>query len=82
MLTPEPHVPHILRGEVRGVRGGVLWGMTHPGLATVDLWAQDADRRNMARVVLDRQRIAELRVLLDAMEAAIDGQAGAVAPSP
>ena len=55
MLTPSAHTPHIMEGEVRGTDGSVGWGMTHPGLATADLWAQDADRRNMARLQLDRK---------------------------
>jgi hypothetical protein len=38
--------------------------MTHTGIATVDLWACDADRRNMARVVLDADGVRELIALL------------------
>lgn len=64
MLHPEPHIPHIACGEVRGTDDSVAWGMTHPGLLTVDLWVQDADRRNMARLQLDRAGCAAVMALL------------------
>lgn len=64
MLTPEPHIPHIACGEVRGTDDSVAWGMTHPGLLTVDLWVQDADRRNMARLQLDRKKCFAVMALL------------------
>jgi hypothetical protein len=64
MLTPSPTVPHICCGEVRGEDGSVAWLMTHTGIATVDLWACDADRRNMARVVLDEAGVRALVALL------------------
>lgn len=67
MLRPAAHIPHILEGEVRGVDGSVTWGMTHPGLQTVDLWVQDQDRRNMARLVLTRAGCAEVQALLAEM---------------
>lgn len=84
MLEPAEHVPHICIGEVRGADGSVAWLMTHPGLATVDLWACDADRRNIARVALDLAGVIRLRELLGEVAAAMlaAGQAGAVAPSP
>lgn len=71
MLEPAEHVPHICLGEVHGSGGSVAWLMTHPGVATVDLWACDADRRNMARVVLDMATVIRLRELLGEVAAAM-----------
>lgn len=64
MLRPAAHVPHILEGEVRGTDGSVAWGMTRPGLQTVDLWVQDQDRRNMGRLQLDAAGCAALLTLV------------------
>jgi hypothetical protein len=63
-MQPETHCPHICSGEVRGSDGSVAWLMTHSGIATVDLWACDADKRNMARVVLDADGVRALVALL------------------
>ena len=63
MLQPAAHTPHIMEAEVRGTDGSVGWGMTHPGLATADLWAQDADRRNVARLQLDRKGLVAIAEL-------------------
>lgn len=62
-MHQEQHIPHICSGEVRG-SDGVVWLMTHPGIATVDLWACDGDKRNMARVVLDADGVRALVALL------------------
>lgn len=53
-LEPEPTVPHVSVGEVIGEDGSKMWCMHAAGVETGDLWACDADRRNMARVQLDR----------------------------
>ena len=63
-MHPETHIPHVCSGEVRGSDGSAAWLMTHPGIATVDLWACDADRRNMARVQLDADGVRALVALL------------------
>ncbi|GCL61479.1 hypothetical protein [Pseudaquabacterium pictum] len=73
MLAPAAHVPHILEGEVRGTDGSVSWGMTHPRVPTVDLWAQDRDRCNLARVQLDRAGCDRLILLLQAMRDTLSG---------
>lgn len=64
MLAPDAHVPHVCWGEVRGTDGSAAWGMTHPRIPTADLWAQDQDRCNMARVQLDRAGCVALATLL------------------
>ena len=67
-MHPEPTVPHVCSGEVRGSDGSVTWLMTHGGVATADLWACDADRRNMARVVLDADGVRALVALLTSIK--------------
>ncbi len=61
MLPSMPTVPHVCCGEVRG-SSGVVWLMTHGDC--IDLWACDADRCNMARVVLDADGVRALIALL------------------
>ncbi len=70
-LKPEPHAPHVCSGEVRGADGSVAWLMTHPEVPTIDLWAQDADRRNMARVQLNLAGVLALQQLLGEVAAAM-----------
>ena len=66
-MQAETHIPHICSGEVRGSDGSVAWLMKAPDVPTVDLWACDADRRNMARVVLDDAARDALIALLESL---------------
>lgn len=63
MLAPDPHIRQIHAAELQGGDGAKLWAAVHDDEATADLWAQDGDRRNMARVPLDAAGWRALQVL-------------------
>jgi hypothetical protein len=65
-LGAHHHVPQVLQAEVLGEDGSKAWGVTHPGLVTADLWVQDQDRANMARLQLTRAGcVAAAELLLE-----------------
>ena len=71
-MTPDTHVPDMHHTEqITGDGGSKVWA-TAAGGPTVDLWAQDADRCNMARVEMDAAAWRALAALAGAVAARLE----------